>query len=294
MHRVSHATLLPLIRAALKEDRTRDDATTAALFPHPVSARAVIRAMQPMTVAGLEVARQVFLSVDSTLKIRALSRDGTRVAAGQAVLVVEGDGRALLRAERVALNFLQRMSGIATLTARYVAAVRGTGVRILDTRKTAPGLRIFDKWAVRLGGGTNHRDSLADAIMIKDNHLALLRPEGLDAGAAAHHARTRAPRGLPIIVETDSLNQVRAALEGRPDVIMLDNMAPQLVKKAVGLIKGRALVEISGGITLRNVRRMAEAGADRISIGALTHSAPAADLSLEMTPLPPRRERRTP
>lgn len=282
MSTVSRPSLLSHIRAALKEDRVRDDATTAALFPRAVSARAVIRAGQPMTVAGLAVARLVFQSVDPKLKIRALSRDGARVTTDQAVLVVEGDGRALLRAERVALNFLQRMSGIATLTARYVAAVRGTGARILDTRKTVPGLRLFDKWAVRLGGGTNHRDSLADAVMIKDNHLALLRRH-LDAGAAARRARTRVRRRLPIIVETDSLDQVRAALTGRPDVILLDNMSPQLVRKAIGLIEGRALVEVSGGITLTNVRRMAKAGADRISIGALTHSAPAADLSMEMS-----------
>jgi nicotinate-nucleotide pyrophosphorylase (carboxylating) len=292
MRTISRSRILPQIRAALQEDRVRDDATTAALFPRPIPGRAVIRAKQPMTVAGIEVAGLIFQTVDPALRIRKTARDGARIETNAIIMVIEGDSRALLKAERTALNFLQRMSGIATLTARYVAAVRGTKARIFDTRKTAPGLRLFDKWAVRLGGGTNHRESLADAVMIKDNHLALLRPSGLDAGRAIHRARARAPRRLPIIVEADTLAQVRDALNAAPDVILLDNMSPRRVRAAVALIDHRARVEVSGGITLTNVRQMAKAGADRISVGALTHSAPAADLSMEISPLPARVSRR--
>lgn len=292
MRTVSRSEILPQIRAALREDLAHGDVTTTSLFPDAVPTRAVIRAKQPMTVAGIAVARLVFLAVNPGLKILRAAKDGARVAANGVLMVIEGDGRALLMAERVALNFLQRMSGIATLTAQFVAAVRGTRTKILDTRKTAPGLRIFDKWAVRLGGGVNHRFSLGDAVLIKDNHLALLQPQELDAGAACRRARKRTPRRLPIIVEAESLDQVRAALTGRPDMILLDNMSPRLVRAAVALIKGRALVEVSGGITLANVRQMAAAGADRISIGALTHSAPTVDLSMEITPLPHRMVRR--
>ncbi len=288
---VADATLRPLIRTALQEDQAGRDVTTAALFRTTVPARAVIRATHPLTLAGVHVARLVFELVDRRLTVRRAAKDGTRLAANAVAMVIEGDGRSLLRGERVALNFLQRMSGIATLTARYVSAVKGTPAEILDTRKTAPGLRALEKWAVRLGGGVNHRGSLGDAVMIKDNHLALLQSQGLDAGAACRLARERARR-RPIIVEADSLEQVRAALPAEPDVILLDNMSPLLVRRAVALIRGRALVEVSGGITLANVRQMALAGADRISVGALTHSASAADLSMEIQPLRRRRPRR--
>lgn len=292
MRAVPPSELRPPIRAALREDLAHGDATTAALFPSALPAQAVIRAKQPMTVAGVAVARMVFREVDPRLTIRSAVRDGSSLRAGATVMMIRGDARSLLKAERVALNFLQRMSGIATLTARFVAAVRGTRAKILDTRKTAPGLRIFDKWAVRLGGGTNHRFSLSDGILIKDNHLAVLQDHRMDAGLACCRARERSPRRLRITVEAESLDQVRAALFGRPDVILLDNMSPARVKAAVAIIDGRALVEVSGGMTLAKVRRMAAAGADFISVGSLTHSVPAADLSMDVTPLRPNRRRR--
>jgi nicotinate-nucleotide pyrophosphorylase (carboxylating) len=188
-----------------------------------------------------------------------------------------------LKAERVAVNFLQRLSGIATLTAQFCAAVRGYPAKILDTRKTTPGLRTLEKWAIRLGGGKNHRFSLGDGLLIKDNHLALLGSTGFNVAAACRLAHTAAPHGLRIEVEAKTIPEVKAALAGKADIILLDNMSPALVQKAVTLIKGRALVEVSGGITLQNVRDMAQAGADFISVGALTHSAPAANLSMDLS-----------
>lgn len=196
--------------------------------------------------------------------------------------MIEGDGRSLLTAERVALNFMQRLSGIATLTGRFCEAVRGYPTRILDTRKTTPGLRALEKWAVRLGGGHNHRFSLSDGLLIKDNHLALLHAERVGLAQACRQARAAGPHGLKVIVEVQQLGEVKEVLSGEADVILLDNMTPSQVRQAVGRIKGRALVEVSGGITLANARDMAMAGADFLSIGALTHSAPASDLSLDL------------
>ncbi|GIW53826.1 MAG: hypothetical protein KatS3mg082_0230 [Nitrospiraceae bacterium] len=216
-------------------------------------------------------------------------KEGAKLVKDDVLLAIEGDGRSLLMGERIALNFLQHLSGIATLTARFCRAVRGYPVRILDTRKTVPGLRALEKWAVRLGGGWNHRHSLGDGVLIKDNHLALLRGRGLHVADACRLARERSPHGLRIIVEAESLEEIREALNGGADVILLDNMAPATVRLAVDMIKGRALVEVSGGITLENVREMAEAGANFISIGALTHSAPAADISMDILPLRTRR-----
>jgi nicotinate-nucleotide pyrophosphorylase (carboxylating) len=208
------------------------------------------------------------------------------------ILRAVGDARSLLMAERVALNFLQRLSGIATLTARYCDAVRGYPAKILDTRKTTPGLRALEKWAVRLGGGLNHRFSLGDGILIKDNHLALLRSRGCDTAAACRLAKERAPHGLKVIVECESVDQVRQALEGQADVLLLDNMQPREVRQAVDLVKGRSLTEASGGMTLERAHEMAQAGVDFISVGALTHSAPAVNLSLDLTPPPGRKRTR--
>jgi len=281
---------LPQIRAAVKaalaEDLSLGDATTAALFPEPVRARGTIVAHHPMTVAGIAVARQVFAQVDPALTVVRAVREGATVRSGAPVVVAEGDARSLLMAERVALNFLQRLSGIATLTARFRAAVRGYRVDILDTRKTTPGLRALEKWAVRLGGGRNHRQSLGDGILIKDNHLAVLRARHIGLAEACRMARDRAPQGLKIEVEAQTLDDVREAVIGGADIILLDNMTSGQVRQAIALIKDRALVEISGGITLSNVHEMASSGADFISIGALTHSAPAADLSMDIVPMP--------
>lgn len=275
------------VRRALVEDLSRGDVTTAALFPRPIPARGTIVARQPMTVAGVAAARQVFHAVDASLKIVRAVKDGTVVRRNQAILVVEGDGRSLLKAERVALNFLQRLSGIATLTAKFCRAVRGYRVHIMDTRKTTPGLRILEKWAVALGGGRNHRSSLGDGLLIKENHLALA---GGDVAAACRLARQHAPRTMAVEVEATNLAQVRAALTGGAEIILLDNMSVPAIVRAVNLIGNRAVVEVSGGVTLTNVRKIAAAGPDRISIGALTHSAPAADLSMDIVPL--RRSRR--
>lgn len=278
------------VRAGLEEDLGEGDITTTALFSKPVPAHASIIAQQAMVVAGLAAAVQTFLMVDPSLRLTTHTHDGDGIPTGAVILDVEGDGRSILRAERVALNFLQHLSGIATLTKKFCQAVRHTPARILDTRKTLPGWRALQKWAVALGGGTNHRFSLGDGLLIKDNHLALLQKGKQAVQAACRLAHRDSSRAVPLIVEVESLADVREALAGKADIILLDNMTPAMVTQAVRLIKRQAIVEVSGGITLKNVRAMAQAGADRISIGALTHSAPAANISLELTPV--RRRRR--
>lgn len=280
------------VRSGLEEDLGQGDVTTRALFPKPVPARAVIVAQEPLIVAGLSAAIQTFLAVDPSLVVTVERRDGEPAKRGEAVLRVIGDGRSILQAERVALNFLQHLSGIATLTRKFCRAVRGYPVSIMDTRKTIPGWRALQKWAVRLGGGINHRMSLHDGMLIKDNHLALLPHRRQTVKIACRLAASAKPSAKPIIVEAESLSHVRQALAGNADIILLDNMTPALVRRAVRLINGRAIVEVSGGITLKNVRAMAAAGADRISIGALTHSAPAASFSLILAPF--RHHRRSP
>lgn len=272
------------VHMGLEEDLGQGDITTAALFPKPLPARARIIAQQPLVVAGMAAAIQTFIAVDASLKLTPSLRDGSHAKNGDILLQIEGDGRSILMAERVALNFLQYLSGIATLTNRFCHAVQGYQVDIMDTRKTLPGWRAMQKWAVSLGGGTNHRGSLGSGIMIKDNHLALMTHEKSAVLAACRKAQALVTKDKPVIVEVESLSEVQAALRGRADIILLDNMTPALVKQAVKLIKGRALVEVSGGITLKNVRAMAAAGPDRISIGALTHSAPAATLNLVLEP----------
>ena len=268
------------VRLALEEDLGQGDVTTSALFPSAVPARARIVAQQPLVVAGMAAAVQTFLAVDASLRLAVLKKDGAQALNRETILRIEGDGRSILMAERVALNFLQQLSGIATLTQRFRQAVDGR-VAILDTRKTIPGWRSIQKWAVALGGGTNHRRSLADGILIKDNHLKLLRHKQ-PVFQSCTLARQRGPAGMPVIVEAESLKEVAQAVAGQADIILLDNMTPAMVKKAMKLIDGRALVEVSGGITLDNVRAMAAAKPNRISIGALTHSAPAAILTLEL------------
>ena len=275
------------VRQGLEEDLARGDATTSALFSSPVPTQARIIAQQSLIVAGMAAAVQTFLLVDPSIRLSVSKHDGDHAKHGESLISLEGDGRSILQAERVALNFLQHLSGIATLTQQFCLAVRGYPVKILDTRKTLPGWRALQKWAVSLGGGMNHRQSLSDGILIKDNHLALLQKERRPVEKACRLAQAHRSLTLPIIVEVESLAQVRQALAGRPDIILLDNMSPRMVRRAVGLIKNKALVEVSGGITLKNVRAMAAAGADRISVGALTHSAPAAAMSLVLT-LPSR------
>lgn len=269
------------VAAALAEDLGAGDATTLAVVPPGRQARAVVRARQPLTVAGLAFAESAFRQLSPRIRIRRRVRDGQTVRPGAVLLEIRGPARAILGAERVALNFLQRLCGIATLTHRFVRAVRGTRARILDTRKTTPGLRAFEKYAVRCGGGLNHRAGLFDMVLIKDNHLAALRDaQPNPVAAAVARARRRFPK-LAIEVEADTLAQVRQALAAGTDRILLDNMTPAQVRRAVRMARGRAELEASGGVNLHNVRALARTGVDFISVGALTHSAPAVDIGLD-------------
>jgi nicotinate-nucleotide pyrophosphorylase (carboxylating) len=284
------ASLRRAVRQGLEEDAGQGDVTTAMLFPTAVPAEGRVIAQQELIVGGMAPAVQTFLAVDPSLALTVEKKDGSRATIGETLLRIEGDGRSILTAERVALNFLQHLSGIATLTGQFRKAVHGYPVALLDTRKTLPGWRAIQKWAVALGGGTNHRQSLSDGVLIKDNHLTLLQRKDA-VRQACTLAKQRGRGRMPVIVEVESLAEVAQALAGQADVILLDNMTPAMVGKAVRLIKGRALVEVSGGVTLKNVRALAAAGPDRISIGALTHSAPAAALSLEVKPAGRSRKR---
>ena len=273
------------VRIALAEDIGRGDVTTLATVPAGAVARATLRAREPMVVAGLDFAETAFReaarSRASSLRIQRRARDGQSVERGAILLKLAGPARALLTAERVALNFVQRLSGVATLTARFVAAVRGTKALILDTRKTTPGWRRFEKYAVRCGGATNHRFGLFDLVLIKDNHLAALRHAPPNAIAAAvRRARAAAPR-LQIEVEADTLEQVAQAADAGADIILLDNMQLARLRQAVRLVRHRARTEASGGVNLATVRAIARTGVDFISVGALTHSAPAVDIGLD-------------
>ena len=268
-----------LIALALEEDLGRGDVTSEALIPPEREATGEVTVKAPGVVAGLGVAAAVFHAVDPTLAWEALAHDGDPVTPGQVVARVSGRARSILAAERTALNFLQRLSGIATATARYVEALRGTRARLADTRKTTPGWRYLEKMAVRAGGGTNHRMDLAGGILIKDNHLAL---SGHDIAAAVRRARAYGPHTVRLEIEVTDLAGVEAALAAGADIIMLDNMALEDMRRAVELVAGRALLEASGGITLETVRAVAETGVDLISSGAVTHSAKALDISLEV------------
>ncbi|RMH34618.1 MAG: carboxylating nicotinate-nucleotide diphosphorylase [Nitrospirae bacterium] len=276
------------VLTALQEDLGSGDITTQSLFPTPIPARAEIRAQEPLTLAGIALAKQVFRELDPQVRFPRSREDGDTVRPDAVILTCIGDGRCLLQGERTALNFLQHLSGIATLTAKLCQLIKGYPAIILDTRKTTPGLRVLEKWAVRLGGAKNHRHTLSEGFLIKDNHLALLRSR-LSIEQACRLARQRAPHGLRISIEAESLRQVREALQGGADIILLDNMTPAMVQEAVALVGGRALIEVSGGVTVENVRQFAEAGADFISIGMLTHSAPAVNISMSIEPLRTRR-----
>jgi len=267
-----------IVSAALLEDDTRHDITTAATVLSNRRARCRLVARQTGVIAGLALACEAFEQLDPAVTIRVEHDDGTRVDPGTPVMFLSGHARGLLSAERVALNFVQHLSGIATLTARYVEAITGTGAHILDTRKTTPLLRRLEKYAVRAGGGLNHRMDLSAAVLIKDNHLAAV--DG-DIGLAVTRARAVGPAGIKVEVECDKLDQVRAAIDAGADVIMLDNMQLVELRQAVQLVDGHAVTEASGGVTLDTVRLIAQTGVDWISVGALTHSAPALDLALD-------------
>jgi len=274
-----------ILRAFLEEDIGRGDVTTLAIVPVDRKAVGYFVAKAPLVLAGIDVAIDVLTLLDEGLAVERSHRDGDRLGKGERPAQVRGQARALLTGERVATNLLQRLSGIATLTKQFVDAVHGTHARILDTRKTAPGLRAFDKYAVTVGGGFNHRLGLDDAILIKENHIKI-------AGGiypAIEAARSFRDRVAWLEVEVTTIEELQEALKWEVDAVLLDNMEPEMVRQAVEIVHthrigGKPLVEASGGITLDNVRRFAEAGVDCISIGALTHSAPAVDISFEIEP----------
>ena len=306
---LSAAETRQAVQTALAEDIGSGDATTLAIVPETTMAKAVLRAREPLVVAGLDFAETAFREVfpfinrrgelcetqksqnesgrritppsEAEIKIERLVKDGQPVKAGDILLKISGPARAILSAERVALNFVQRLSGIATLTAQYVDAVKGTPVQILDTRKTTPGWRRFEKYAVKCGGGKNHRLGLFDLVLIKDNHLVALRGAQPNAIAAAvRRARAKFPR-LKIEVEADTLEQAGQAAAAGADIILLDNMKPAQLRLAVQKIKGRAKTEASGGVNLGNIHAIAKTGVDFISVGALTHSARTVDIGLD-------------
>jgi len=275
-------TINTIVRAALAEDIGAGDITTEAAIPADARAEAAIVAKEPCVVAGLALVEAVFHELNYKVQVKLLVNDGDIVEPGSRVCHLSGPARAILTGERTALNFLQRLSGVATLTRQFVEAVTGTKAKILDTRKTTPTLRILEKYAVAVGGGQNHRMGLFDAMMIKDNHrvvLARLGPQAIaDAAAAARRNHSTAP----IIIEADTLEQVEEAIAAGADHILLDNMTPTELRKAVKLVDGRAKTEASGGVRLSNIAAIAASGVDYISVGALTHSAPAVDFSMEM------------
>ena len=272
--------IMTIVRRALDEDIGDGDVTSEWILLPDVILQGEFIAKADGVLAGLAVARAAFQLVDPRITFTPLAEDGTMITCGQRLATVEGPGVSILSAERTALNFLQRMSGIATLTRRYVDAVAGTGAIILDTRKTAPGLRLLDKWAVRLGGGRNHRMGLYDMVLIKDNHI--VAAGGITA--AVQRVRAHDARRLPIEVEVRTLAELEEALAIEPKLsrIMLDNMNLQEMRQAVTMAAGRVPLEASGGVTLETVAEIAATGVDYISVGALTHSAPALDISLEV------------
>ncbi len=277
-------TVIDPIDVALREDIGEGDLTTDFFVSKNQQATARIIARERAIVAGTETAAEVFRRLDSAVAITLLRKDGGEVHPGETVIEVRGPARAILKAERVALNFLQRLSGIATMTRKFVDAATNEHVKILDTRKTTPGLRALEKAAVVAGGGANHRFGLFDMVLLKDNHLAA--SAGFDAFAKAVRRFREAKPNVQIEVEADALDQVRAFLEiDGIDVILLDNMKPAQIREAIALGKDKVKFEASGGVTLKNIRQIAATGVDYISIGALTHSARAVDFSLELTPL---------
>ena len=274
-------TIASVVRAALSEDRAGSDVTTQAAVEPELAARGGLEAREAGVACGLVVARYVFATLDEGAAFEAHVADGDGVEGGATLASVEGPARAILSGERTALNLVQRLSGIATLTRRYVDAVAGSGCVILDTRKTTPGLRDLEKYAVRCGGGTNHRRDLASMAMIKDNHREAIARQGRTLAEAVAAIRARSP-GMGVEIEVDALAELEAALAAEPEWILLDNMSAAAMREAVAIVAGRARLEASGGITLARVAEVADTGVDAISVGALTHSAPALDVSLEI------------
>ncbi len=279
MYPFDHPAVDRLIRLALEEDVGRGDATTRATIPSNQAARGKITAKADLVLAGLPIIALVLAQTDKTAGVRLLGQEGRQVPVGTVVAEVWGQAAGLLTAERTLLNLLQHLSGVATLTRKFVEAVAGTQCTIIDTRKTLPGLRLLDKYAVVQGGGRNHRLGLDDGVLIKDNHIAVCG----GVGAAVRQARSQASTWLRIEVECTTVAEVEEALDAQADIILLDNMTTGQMNEAVQLIHGRALVEASGNMSLERVREVAETGVDFISVGVLTHSTPAADLSMSVT-----------
>ena len=267
-----------LVMSALEEDGAFNDLTTIATVVSDRHARGRLVARSRGVVCGVPLGLEAFATLDPKVTIRVDKEDGASLEPGDSIFYLSGHARALLAAERVALNFMQRLSGVASITAKYVQAVQGTRAKILDTRKTTPGWRLLEKYAVRAGGGTNHRLNLSTAVLIKDNHLASV--DG-DVAVAVRRARDLAPVGTKVEVECDRIEQVQAALDAEADIILLDNMSLEVMQQCVALVGGRAITEASGGVNLATVRGIAETGVDWISVGAITHSAPALDLALD-------------
>ena len=277
---LSEEQLDSIIDRALAEDISGGDITSEALLPPGLQGKAVIRVKAKGVLAGGEVAKRVFLRVDPSLKIEIIIKDGARVKPGDMLAAISGTVMSIFKAERVALNFLQRLSGIATETARFVARAQGLPVTILDTRKTTPGLRLLEKYAVRTGGGQNHRLDLSDGILIKDTHLAALRALGMDLPGIITRAKRNAPHHLKVEIEVSTVEEAVEAAAAGADIIMLDNMSPEEMRRAASLAPAGVKLEASGGITLKNIGAAARSGVDFISIGALTHSPRALDMSL--------------
>jgi len=278
-------SILKIVRDALHEDVGEGDITSAALIPATAEVSGSFVSKDEGVIAGLGVCEIIFQEIDGSVSFKPACMDGEKIRPGRRIAEVSGSALSVLSGERLALNLLGRLSGIATLTGQFVRAVEGTGAKIYDTRKTTPNLRILEKYAVRVGGGHNHRMGLFDQVLIKDNHIAIAKKEGLERlSDIVQKARDNAPAGTKIEIEVDSIEDFEDALAGRPDMIMLDNMTPLRMKKAFDIIRDlpeRPLIEASGNITLENVREVASSGVDIISVGSLTHSARALDISLE-------------
>ena len=274
-----------LVRAALEEDLAGiGDLTTNALIPKEARVRAYVVAREDGILAGGEIAAITFAELSKKVQVRQIKKDGTRFKKGERLIEIKGPARPILTGERTALNFIRHLSGIATLTGKFADKCKGTRAKIYDTRKTTPGLRTLEKHAVVCGGGVNHRFGLYDAVLIKDNHVEVAG----SIEAAVRRARKKSPKGTPIQVECDTLAEVRAAIEAGPDMLLCDNMPPARLKQAVAIVGGRCAVEASGGVNLRTVAGIARSGVDRISVGAITHSAPQVDLALDFVGKAPK------
>ena len=280
--KASVSRIKSIVAKALEEDVGQGDITTESLVPPNLQGKACMLVKSRGVLAGIQVAEITFSQVDSSLRFERLVQDGMAVEPGERIATIEGKSASILKAERVALNFLQHLSGIATETAKYVEAVSETEAKILDTRKTTPGLRLFEKYAVKMGGGQNHRKNLGEQVLIKDNHLEACRARGMSLGDVVRKARKNTPLTVPIEIEVESVKEAKEAADAGADIVLLDNMSIAEMKKAVKAVRGYSETEASGGITLESVAAVAKTGVDYISVGALTNSVQALDISLEM------------